>query len=166
MALSTISGVGAGSSGTILTTGSSGQIIPKAALPTGSVLQVVNATSSSIISGTGQTAIITASITPISTSSKVLAIGTLALGVLPTSNSYVTGRIYRGTTSGTQVAYVYCGVQSAINSAQNVSVTGLDSPSTTSSQTYTLSAATGSGGTASWTTDGTQYSLTLMEIAA
>ena len=31
-------------SGTFITTGSTGQVIPKAALPTGSVLQVVNAT--------------------------------------------------------------------------------------------------------------------------
>ena len=41
MAISTITGASTGSTGTVITTGSSGQVIPKAALPTGSVLQVV-----------------------------------------------------------------------------------------------------------------------------
>jgi len=56
-------------SGTILTTGSSGQSIPKAALPTGSVLQVVNATYTTGASTTSTTYVntgLSASITPTS----------------------------------------------------------------------------------------------------
>ena len=71
-------------SGTLITTGSTGQVIPKAALPTGSVLQVVQApvktdgfttTSTSYVDITGMSV----SITPISSSSKILI---LANGML------------------------------------------------------------------------------------
>ena len=65
--------------GTILTTASSGQIIPKAALPTGSVLQVVQGTTltDTTITSTSYTdTTLTASITPTSSSSKILVIVT------------------------------------------------------------------------------------------
>ena len=42
-------------SGTMITTASSGQSIPKAALPTGSVLQVVNAVYSTTVSSSTNT---------------------------------------------------------------------------------------------------------------
>ena len=53
--------------GTILTTASSGQIIPKAALPTGSVLQVVYASYTTQVSSTSTSYVdtgLSASITP------------------------------------------------------------------------------------------------------
>ena len=144
-----------------LTTGTLGS----ARLPAGSVLQVVNSSSSTTQSGTGKVGILAASITPISASSKIFALGNLVLGLTTSSNAYGTGVIFRGTTSGTQIAYVYSGVASAISATVNVSVFGIDSPNTTSAQIYTLAADKGSGGTSSWSTDGTFYSLTLMEIA-
>jgi len=144
-----------------LTTGTLGS----ARLPAGSVLQVVNSSSSTTQSGTALVGILTASITPISASSKIFALGNLVLGLTTSSNAYGTGVIFRGTTSGTQIAYVYSGVASAISATVNVSVFGIDSPNTTSAQIYTLAADKGSGGTSSWSTDGTFYSLTLMEIA-
>ena len=61
--------------GTILTTGSSGQSIPKAALPTGSVLQVVQGSYSTQTTTTSTTYVTTnlsATITPTSASSKIL----------------------------------------------------------------------------------------------
>jgi hypothetical protein len=147
--------------GTVLTTAG----VPSSALPAGSVLQVVTSSSNTTQSGTGLVGILTASITPISASSKIFALGNLAVGLTASSNAYGTGFIFRGTTSGTQIAYVYSGVQSAIFAAMNLSVFGIDSPNTTSAQIYTLAVNKGSGGTTSWSTDGTFYSLTLMEIA-
>ena len=131
----------------------------------GSVLQVVTSSSSTTQSGTATVGVLTASITPISASSKIFALGNLALALTASSNAYGTGTIFRGTTSGTQIGYVYSGVPAAISAVLNVSVFGIDSPNTTSAQLYTLAASKGSGGTSSWSTDGTIYSLTLMEIA-
>jgi len=144
-----------------LTTGTLGT----ARLPAGSVLQVVTSSSNTTQSGTATVGVLTASITPISASSKIVALGNLVLGLTASSNAYGTGTIFRGTTSGTQIAFVYSGVASAISAAMNLSVFGIDSPNTTSAQIYTLAAGRGSGGTSSWSTDGTSYSLTLMEIA-
>ena len=67
---------------TLITTGSSGQIIPKAALPTGSVLQVVSAqyvtetsTTSSSYVDTGWTF----SITPTFSTSKIFIVARIAI---------------------------------------------------------------------------------------
>ena len=157
--------------GTVLTTVSdltAGNLtgsVPASAMPVGSVLQVVTSSSNTTQSGTATVGVLTASITPISTSSKIVALGSLMLTLTPSSNAYGTGTMYRGTTSGTQIANVYSGVQSAIYAVMNLSLFGIDSPNTTSAQIYTLAAGKGSGGTVSWTTDGNFYSLILMEIA-
>jgi len=64
--------------GTVITTASSGQSIPKAALPTGSVLQVVSATKTDTLSTTSTGWLdvtgLSVSITPISSSSKIMVI--------------------------------------------------------------------------------------------
>ena len=94
MAISTITGASTGSTGTVITTGSSGQVIPKAALPTGSVLQVVSSSLDNVAvtssSGSFVTTSWTGTITPTSATSKILV---LING----------GSIYCGTTAG--VAY-------------------------------------------------------------
>jgi hypothetical protein len=92
-------------SGTILTTGSSGQSIPKAALPTGSVLQVVSVTKtdgfSTDSSATSPVDItgMSATITPSSSSNKILIVGNISYS---TSNYSSSGfpNIYFAMTDG------------------------------------------------------------------
>jgi hypothetical protein len=135
-------------SGTILTTASSGQSIPKAALPTGSVLQVVSTTktdtftnsSTSFVDITG----LSVSITPTSSSSKILVMYSLMSG--ENASNFPLVRLVRNSTaiavgdaagSRAQVSSVAWG--SGANNATNMqSMNFLDSPATTSSTTYKL----------------------------
>ena len=176
-------------SGTILTTGSSGQSIPKAALPTGSVLQVVSTaktdtfstTSSSFVDITG----LTVSITPTSATSKILVIaqvsssgmnGNSAIFKLAGGNT----SSYIGNASGSEARSVVGGgwQQNLTNLLVSQSLIYLDSPATTSSTTYSVQCtvggstgnpvqinfAIGSGGTNSFARGAS--SITVMEIAA
>ena len=176
-------------SGTILTTASSGQSIPKAALPTGSVLQVVQTVKSDTFSMSSSTFAditgLSVSITPTSSSSKILVLFSTTLGILPTTAYSAGVRLLRGSTS------IYIGDASGsrirasgwvwnATSAYNMYVLSgsfLDSPATTSSTTYKLQAASGySGQTLSINRDpmnaDADYTglvpsqITLMEIAA
>ncbi len=155
-------------SGTILTTGSSGQSIPKAALPTGSVLQVVQGTSTtqnSTSSSTFTNSSLSATITPNFSSSKILAIVTTTGRVTDTNNaSYYT--IYRSSTNlggseGLQIVYVNSG-----NLWATVSMVYLDSPSTTSATTYYGSFRSGGGTSYFGWGSNTPQTIVLMEIAA
>jgi hypothetical protein len=150
----------------------SGQSIPKAALPTGSVLQVVNAayatdtsTTSASFSPTG----LTASITPTSASSKILVV----TGGCDTSTTSAAAGVklalYRNTTLLKQytnnIPYIGTGGNFYITGAP--SITYLDSPSTTSSVSYSVYFAAQTGGnTVTIQRDGTTATITLMEIAA
>ena len=160
-------------SGTILTTGSSGQSIPKAALPTGSVLQVVNfgtTTQTSTTSASGVTTAITASITPTSSSSKIL-ITAFANGVQKNSGNSASGVIlwlYKGASNlqrlGEYIAYTN---SSQTNDVGTAAIDYLDSPATTSSVTYTIYIASNVSGQTVFVNAGGDYStITLMEIAA
>jgi hypothetical protein len=134
--------------GTMITTASSGQVIPKAALPTGSVLQVISTTLQNTfsMSGTSQVAItdLTATITPTSATNKILVmvtIGGYAQGsgqgrfILTRAGSTISGAI--GTTAGSRLSDTFT---IAMGSSGVTQVTGgityLDSPATTSSTTY------------------------------
>jgi hypothetical protein len=154
--------------GTIITTGSSGQSIPKAALPTGSVLQVIQSTSSTVVTNAtlSSVSLLTASITPISTGSKILILTSVITTATATSNALSSCYLYRGTIAGNVILqYSSAGNLASPSEYSTQSLIWLDSPSTTSSQLYTLGLSKGSGGTTSVQTDG-PYSLTLMEIAA
>jgi hypothetical protein len=168
-------------SGTVLTTGSSGQSIPKAALPTGSVLQVVNATYSTAVDTTGATYTdtgLSASITPTSSSSKILVLVSQNLQIARNSNGGQSAqlRIVRGSTAiQTFDRAFYSQVATGANGYQDLFSTiflqYLDSPVTTSSTTYKLQgAALNSGDIIRYqttSTGGTPVSvITLMEIAA
>ena len=143
----------------------SGQSIPKAALPTGSVLQVVQATGTaqiSILGGPTSTGF-SASITPTASTSKILVIFNGRL--FTTSTGEIKLFVYRGASSVQNLVTIYSNAGSIAGVGTMVV---LDSPATTSSTTYTMymqnSNATGYinvNGSA----DGT-YTLTLMEIAA
>ena len=187
MAISTITGASTGSTGTVITTGSSGQVIPKAALPTGSVLQVVStdystSQSFSVNASSAQTGC-SVSITPTSSTSKILIIGRLSL----TGNaSYVGGgaTIYRnstlisqgtaGGTFNTTSGYINPQFLSGgdLHDCFTVPLTCLDSPATTSSITYYLGVSGISGvGTVYINRSQNGYTgftstITCMEIAA
>lgn len=137
----------------------------------GTVLQVVQATYSTQVSSTSASWVttgLTASITPSSSSNKILAIATVPARNNSGSNG-VEFTIFRGTTSGTNLG-------SSSEGFGNFAATGdlyspitmqyLDSPSTTSSQTYTVAIYVRSG-TTGYAQNGNGPSvLTLMEIAA
>ena len=162
--------------GTVITTGSSGQSIPKAALPTGSVLQVVNvaySTTQSTTSGTLADTGLSASITPTSSSSKILVlIDHCGCRVQPTTSMRGAIVLLRGSTQilvlDTLVGFTGTTNNNAIGS---VSANYLDSPATTSSVTYKTQFAVDSGsGTFylnnSGSTGQPNSTITLMEIAA
>tara|TARA_R100000426_G_scaffold7801_2_gene9394 strand:+ start:4962 stop:5543 length:582 start_codon:yes stop_codon:yes gene_type:complete len=120
----------------------------------GKVLQVVNAvtTGSTNSQSTSEVAYQTVSITPSSTSSKILVGAEGAGSVICGSNGILQCNLYRGGTSDTLIARFYSGLGSTTNGHEHY-ITGrclvVDSPSTTSAQTYTFSGQKGSGGTTS-----------------
>ena len=149
------------------------QAIPKATLPTGSVLQVIQGTYATQGSTTSSSYVATglsASITPSSATSKILVIVQGNIQAAASQNTNIT--LYRGTVSGTDLSgtsggvgfsYLNAGTQ-ITNSAPIISY--LDSPATTSSTTYTFAYKV-SGGATSYTNVGNALStITLMEIAA
>ena len=170
-------------SGTVLVGGT--QNIPKAALPTGSVLQVVQTvktdvfttSSTSFVDVTG----LSASITPTNATSKVLVI--VSGYASPSGSNYaILGKLVRASTDialgdarGSSTSASFGVSQSATQNSSFFGINFLDSPATTSSTTYKVQAAVESGGTllfggsynsnASYNTS-TPITLTLMEIAA
>jgi len=156
----------------------SGQSIPKAALPTGSVLQVVSATTTTQTSITGSTytdTSLTASITPTSSSSKILILVYQPYRFTDASDG---GGIIllRGSTALTTVVTDATGpyplyLNTATDFWGNFSASYLDSPATTSSTTYKTQARPyGSAGSfvlqANGNNANTMSTITLMEIAA
>ena len=156
--------------GTLITTASTGQVIPKAALPTGSVLQVVSASTTTNTSTTSSSFVavtnLTTSITPLFTTSKILIL--VNMNIYGSSvNSKAVATIYRAgsdLTSGNGFADVYAGSTDII---QQASMIYLDSPATTSSTTYAVYFKRTQGiGTIQSSLRGTTNTITLMEIAA
>jgi len=165
------------STGTIITTASSGQSIPKAALPTGSILQVVSATyatnvniSTTTLTSTG----VSASITPTSSTSKIMVF--INNPMRRGNNSGGAGyggmvvAVYRNSTNVytamTNLGYTY--PVTNLSQSWTVSLMYLDSPATTSSTSYTMYFANNAsdGTNMSSCVDGNTASITLMEIAA
>lgn len=136
----------------------------------GKILQVVSATHSTEVSTTSTSYITTnlsASITPSSTSSKVLIHVSMPLRKT-TDNIFsgATGGLFRGTVGATLLA-------ENVAYAPGANVRGLfatsyvDSPNTTSSQVYTVGLKTNSNlTTVASCPDGNRGSLVLMEISA
>ncbi len=174
--------------GTLITTGSSGQSIPKAALPTGSVLQVVSTAKTDTFSTTSTTYTditgLSVSITPISSSSKILIMYQL-LGTADPANAGMCMRLVRNSTAifvgdaaGSRPQATN-GINSSLNNfcVINMADSFLDSPSSSSSTTYKIQMFN-SAGTTSYVNrsqtdrDNALYdgrgasSITVMEIAA
>ena len=155
--------------GTIITTGSSGQSIPKAALPTGSVLQVVQDTFSTQTTTTSTSFVtsgLTASITPTSSSSKIFALATfVAYNNFANQSAYYT--LYRNSTNLFDVEGAFRQETSAGTILCAGVISFLDSPATTSSTTYTVYMKSQSGSVVTYMAlSNTKCIITLMEIAA
>jgi hypothetical protein len=134
----------------------------------GTVLQVVNTTTTSdtSTSSTSYTnfSFLNTSITPTSSSSKILVIAQIMPFTGANANMQFT--LYRNSTNlgpATGFAYVYG--SSTVNIACPTVMTYLDSPATTSSTTYGVYGKT-STGTFYFNNGNCQLSMTLLEIAA
>ena len=175
-----------GETGNLITTGTTSRIIPTAAMPAGSIVQVVTGTTNTPVSGSGNTFVDTtlnASITPTSATSKIYVMVSQQCAYATSSSPYTGGgiRLLRGSTviltpindgSGPFDTWhridggTYAGtwIRSCINY--------VDSPATTSSTTYKTQIAgyytgynyycqTGTATPATYSTS----TITLMEIA-
>jgi predicted outer membrane repeat protein len=150
--------------GTVLTDTS-----PKA----GNVIQVIQgtATNASTTSSTFVTTGLAATITPSSSSSRILVIVTLVQLAVSTQNLNGTSTIFRGATniaptgSGLHKCFAtnYSASGGAI--AANQTYSYLDSPSTTSATTYTIYFAVDSGGTITMGVNSNTSYIQLLEIA-
>ena len=136
------------------------------AMPTGHILQVVNTilnaqlttTSTSWQSG------MTLAITPKFSTSKIFLLWHGQLSATGSTDAQV--RFFRGTTSGTVLGTVANNFMTGTGEVVNASNVWLDSPSTTSSQTYTV-AYRGSvnGQTIKFGNASARSNFTLMEVA-
>ena len=144
-------------------------------MPTGSVLQVVNfrspdtgnvTTTSTSYVDTG----IAATITPTSTSSKILVIANLNGVYKSNSDNSVSTKLLRGSTDiGTILESMNVYTASTIAAAAGSSISYLDSPNTSSAVTYKVQFKSINGSTVyiniRWNGENTTHStLTLMEI--
>ncbi len=160
--------------GTVITTASSGQSIPSAALPTGSVLQVVNIETNGYTTTTSSTWLdvpnLSLSITPKFSTSKILVIATVIAG--KTANTYVGLRLVRNSTTISTYNDAAAWTNSSVETTDNVAYTYLDSPATTSATTYKIQFNSGQNislaiiGNYINTPANSRHSITLMEIAA
>jgi hypothetical protein len=147
------------------------QSIPKSTLPTGSVLQVVQAVTSTQVSTTSTSFVSTgfsASITPTSSTSKILISGSVIIRNGSGGNNY-QHTIYRG---GTQLApnsargFIQTRDASGNTSDMTPAFQFLDSPATTSSTTYTWYHKSEAGVLCYFAIDQSYAQITLMEISA
>jgi hypothetical protein len=157
-------------SGTLITTASSGQSIPKAALPTGSVLQVVSAVMGGGIFSTSSGSFVdvgfSATITPTSATSRILILFNSGGITRPAvANECVRLRIVRGSST-----VIYGGDNLIFSSSATQfqdfpsSYQYVDSPATTSSTTYKIQMETRLGNTCSMNNN--VATLQLLEIAS
>lgn len=134
--------------GTIITTASSGQSIPRAALPAGSVLQVVSTTKTDTFSTTSTSFTdvtgLSATITPSSSSSRILVIVSVNTGANPSgvacfklqrNNTDIVIGDAAGSRARTTFTY-YAG--SGDNPSAGIGTNFLDSPSATTATVYKI----------------------------
>jgi hypothetical protein len=136
----------------------------------GSVLQVVNATTSTTVTTTSTSVVTTnfsASITPKFATSKILVVVSCATCV--TSNGAgVVLQLYRGGSSVFNINPVGNFINTGTSVAQlnqQTTQSYLDSPATTSATTYTIYFATFGPYTAYFSVNANPSTITLMEIA-
>ena len=126
---------------------SQSQILSAINMPTGSVIQTVNFYTTTVASTTGGTLVpsnITASITPLFSTSKILV--TIATACYKTAGNSATDLnlyLYKNGSSLIQLNIDYGNNSVNGNQFYGFNTTYLDSPATTSSTTYTLYFANG-----------------------
>jgi len=150
------------------------QTIPRGTLPTGSVLQVVQGTTSTTVSNSTTTFAdtgLTASITPSSATSNILVFishSTIskASGIGAQANNDMGIQLLRGATSISRFGLLFQGTLGVLYGAS--SHCHLDSPATTSSTTYKTQFKNEDNNGASCTVQeaGAPATITLMEISA
>jgi hypothetical protein len=142
-------------------------------VPVGTILQVVtntNQTSFSTTANTFQATGLSATITPSSTSSKVLVMVSNSIRNSGTAASCII-TIFRGTTSDTNIGNGANGMAIVYNSASGSTfapahLSILDSPSTASAQVYTCAIrASVSGSQVNAQVENTLATMTLLEVA-
>jgi len=145
--------------------------VPASGMPTGSVIQTVNSTYSTQVDTTSTSYVTTglsATITPSSSSSKILIIVSNVIRAASLGDCNWT--VFRGTVAGTNLASSGHFVYGTATSGSTTVVTGisinyLDSPATTSATIYTLGFKS-SGVSVSSQHASTTATMTLMEIKA
>jgi len=143
-------------------------------MPTGSVLQVVNYRSTAYNTATTSTTFVdtgmSATITPFSTSSKILVVSNLN-GLYKHGADYaVSTKLLRGSTDIGTIASMGAYTANSDTGTGSMSVSYLDSPNTNSAVTYKIQFASTTGGNVMinlrWNGSYTTHStITLMEIA-
>lgn len=152
------------------------QNIPKAALPTGSVLQVVNATLTGIVSNSTSTYAdtgLTATITPTSATSKILVLSTINGAGKASGNagSALALRLVRGSTTILNIEGLLGYTGASTNNYNASGTTYVDSPATTSATVYKIQFANPANAVAVYINNyyvspsETNSTITLMEIA-
>jgi hypothetical protein len=155
-----------GTNGQALTTNASGQLA-FAAVGGGKVLQYVYETANTDVttSGGSENEVIDATITPASASNKILVMGFVLLDIDNSGSAYADVKLYRGSSSGTEIQRAIAGNSTAANIVHAVTPWMVDSPNTTSAQEYTITISRGSGTTSQVSTSGaTNYNLLLVEL--
>ena len=148
----------------------SGTLVTSNAMPTGSVLQVVNATYGTQGSTSSTSFVdtsLTATITPTSSTSKILVFvsqtGLYKSGV----NSNIRLQLVRGSTAIVAIENEFINTGNTNTMSAATSTNYLDSPATTSATTYkTQIRSAGSAGTIYWCVTDSVATITLMEIKA
>jgi hypothetical protein len=142
--------------------------ITAASVPAGSVIQVVQGTSTSQPTWTNSTFTdtgLSATITPQFSTSKILVLVTQR-AYSPPGNSYGAVQLFRGATSLLTYNRLCLRDATSPGADQEWNTIYLDSPATTSATTYKTQAAnTASNGTFYIGLDGNLQTITLMEIA-
>jgi hypothetical protein len=148
--------------------------LARAALPTGSVLQVVNATysggttsSSTTYADTG----LTVSITPTSSSSKILVLVSINGGYKSGSDCALCTRLVRDSSAISNIDGTSLYTGSTATAGGTVSFNYLDSPATTSSTIYKVQMASSNAGRTVQINNyisfvGSVCAITVMEISA
>jgi len=130
----------------------------------GQVIQVVENNTTATISTTSTTPVtmMTLSITPKQSTSKIILMASTPLAVsVGSSNAYASFYIY--DPSGNQLSRTVTG-QAGYNSDQHA-LFATHSPGSTSAQAYAIKMGSSSGGTGTVTTDQQRYNFVIMEIA-
>ena len=147
--------------------------VPSGTYNAGGIIQMKQffVASNIVTSSSSDTDVVTGTITPHFSTSKIL----IMVGVTPyggnTSTLSARGRIRRGGSSGTQIYYNrrmffrQGSALKAVGSALNI----IDSPNTTSAVTYVFQTSvetSGGGSTIEFYTDGNENSMILVEVSA